>query len=143
MSDQKEGLRLLRRVAIECRKLAGECAEGTAPKLKANDFGRDGYHCAMGLVLARAGHVSNPWEVFDSIANVVSPIAGLETDENKDTPSTILIDANNDAHPRKRHAAVVFPLLNFADACDRTLKRLASPVSKSAARSAPETESKS
>lgn len=118
---EPKGTQLLRQVATEARRLAGECAEGTAPELIAWDFGRNGKHCALGLILARAGDTGNPWLAYDAIYPLTRKYAAPE---GRNSASAVLIDANNHSTPRKRHSAVVFPLLNFADACDRALKRI-------------------
>lgn len=120
------GMRTLRRFATECRKLAHECAEGTAPRLIRGNFD-DGFgnHCAAGEALSRSVDNGSAWDAFGLIDELIPRSDPFRTQACRLMSSTILFEANNNATDRDRHSAVVFPLLYAADCAEDLLKKLA------------------
>lgn len=114
------GKQLALRFAEECRRLASECVEGTAPPLALWHLD-DGYgrHCAIGWALARTEPPRDAWKVFYDIANVTGGSVPLDAPERQQKPDAAVIDANNETPEEERHLAVVFPLLWLADEVER------------------------
>lgn len=108
---------LIERLAEECRRLADECEQGTAPPLITDDYGRDGKHCALGCVLSRAGDGAPPWRVWHALSQegYGQPAAWRERAR---AASGVVRQANNNASDEERHRAIVGPLRALAAAME-------------------------
>jgi hypothetical protein len=74
----------------------------------------------MGEALARSVECRDPWAAFFEIERLTNATAPEPSSNNA---TTILVEANNTAAEADRHAAVVFPLMNVADAAEDCLRR--------------------
>lgn len=109
---------IARRVARECRRLALQCADGTAPHMIAGHFVLNGQHCAIGWALTRAAPDGDPWTACAAVRRLAVE-RGILASPADSTACSITIDANNECRGQeKRRARVVFPLLALADAVD-------------------------
>lgn len=107
-----------KRLAREARKLATECAEGTAPAFDPTSY----CGCAIGEILARTGSRPSPEsETVNKAWHLAVEIDGMLPDEQAiggmGLVSNALIDYG-DYDGVSMHSAVVFPLLALADALE-------------------------
>ena len=108
------------RFAKECRRLAYECAEGTAPRMIPGHFDRDGESCAVGWVLKRTAPGQPVWTTFYAVERIVrKPSEYVPTPINA---ASAVLDANNRATDADRPLALVFPLLWLADEIEARAK---------------------
>jgi len=99
-----------RKLAKEARKLAMECAVGTAPEFETGRlfYGYDPHQpaCVLGHVYFRFHGEDTPPHWLVEMRDEILPV--LE----------VLVEGNNTSQPEERKDAVVFPLLAVADALE-------------------------
>lgn len=101
----------LRTLSRQARALADACEAGTAPAFGVGDFRNlDGSPCcAVGHAMAGLSPCVLATPAIESPKGLPDPVWHARD---------AVISANDESHPKARHAAVIAPLRAFADAVD-------------------------